>query len=53
MHTRRSFVLLFALAASLTPALAPSPAAAQAAAAAFPCSGNINIVRISDIKLPA
>ena len=50
MHARRSLFLLFALAASLTPALAPSPAAAQAAAAALPCTGNINIVRISDIK---
>jgi hypothetical protein len=50
MHTRRSFVLLFALAVSLTPALAPSPAVAQAAAASFPCTGNVNVVRISDIK---
>ncbi len=50
MHVRRSLFLLFALAASLTPALAPSPAAAQQAPAAFPCTGNVNIVRISEIK---
>ncbi len=50
MRIRRSLVLLFALAASLTPALAPSHVLAQQAAAPFPCTGNVNIVRISEIK---
>ena len=50
MRTRRSLFLLFALAASLTPALAPAPAAAQPAPAAIPCTGNINVVRISEVK---
>ena len=52
MHVNRLLLSLMVFAATLNPAFCPTPAAAQAPAASspLPCSGSVNIVRISEIK---
>ena len=51
MRLVRPLLALAAISISLTPAFAPVPASAQAPSAhPFPCTGNTNIVRVSDIK---
>jgi hypothetical protein len=52
MRLSRLLLALTVFSASLSPALCPMPAAAQQAPAAapIPCSGKLNVVRLSDIK---
>jgi hypothetical protein len=52
MRLTRLMLALTVLSASLSPVLCPRPAAAQAPAAQspLPCTGNVNIVRLSDVK---
>jgi hypothetical protein len=53
MRLSRLLLALTVFSASLNPAFCPTPAAAQQAPAAsspIPCAGNVNIVRLSDIK---
>src|SRR5437868_1452427 len=54
MRIARLLLSLAVCTASFTPALCPTPATAQtppaAAEAPLPCSGRVNIVRVSDIK---
>jgi hypothetical protein len=50
MRLSSLFLALTVVSASLNPALCPTPAAAQQAPPSYPCNGNVNIVRISDIK---
>jgi hypothetical protein len=50
MRYARLLLIASAIALPLSPALVSSPAFAQPAAAAIPCAGNINVVRISEIK---
>ena len=53
MHPTRLLIAVSALAISLNLAFSPLPAAAQEAPAhamTSPCTGNINVVRVSDIK---
>ena len=53
MRLFRSLLAMTALSASLTPAFCPTPAVAQQAPAVrtpLPCTGAVNIVRVSDIK---
>lgn len=50
MRLTRLLLALVAISAPLNPALYPTPAAAQQAPSAIPCAGNVNIVRISDVK---
>lgn len=53
MLVKRLLLALAVIATTLSPAFCPSPAAAQQAPAArtpMPCSGSLNIVRISDVK---
>jgi hypothetical protein len=53
MHISRQLMVLAVLVASLNPAICPAPAAAQQApAAATPplCTGDVHIVRVSEIK---
>jgi hypothetical protein len=52
MRLSRLFLALSVFSLTLTPAFCPTPAAAQQAPATapIPCSGKLNIVRLSDIK---
>jgi hypothetical protein len=52
MRLARLLLALTALTVSLTPVLAPASAAAQgpASSAPLPCTGTVNIVRVSEIK---
>ena len=52
MRLSRLFLALTVFSASLNPAFCPTPAVAQQAPASalFPCSGKVNVIRISDIK---
>jgi hypothetical protein len=54
MRLSRLFLALTVFSAlSLNPALCPTPAAAQqipTAPSSLPCTGNVNIVRLSDVK---
>jgi hypothetical protein len=53
MHLARWIIAASAIAISFSPAFAPVPAAAQQTAAASmssTCSGNVNIVRVSEVK---
>src|ERR1039457_819759 len=52
MRLSRLFLALTVFSASLNPAFCPTPAVAQQAPAfaQFPCSGKVNVIRISDIK---
>jgi hypothetical protein len=53
MYLARILVAISAFAIPLNPAFTSLPAAAQQApapAASSPCSGNLNIVRVSDVK---
>ena len=50
MRLSRLLLALAVVSVSLNPALCPTPAAAQQAPPSFPCTGKINIVRVSDIK---
>jgi hypothetical protein len=53
MHVKHLLLALTVFSASLSPAFCPTPAAAQQApapSAPLPCTGNVNIVRVSEIK---
>jgi hypothetical protein len=53
MHVKRILFALLLIATTLNPAFCPTPAAAQQAPAArspLPCTGSVNIVRVSEIK---
>jgi hypothetical protein len=50
MRLTHSFLAVAVFSLSLTPALCPAPAAAQQGPAAVPCTGTVNIIRVSDIK---
>ncbi|HWB31604.1 MAG TPA: hypothetical protein VG714_00360 [Acidobacteriaceae bacterium] len=50
MRYARLLLIASAIVLPFSPALAPTPAAAQQASSPLPCSGNVNIVRISEIK---
>jgi len=50
MHIARLLFAVAVFSTPLTPAFGPVPAVAQQALAANPCQGDLNVVRISEIK---
>jgi hypothetical protein len=50
MRVSRLVLAVIVFSGALTPAFSPAPAAAQAAGSSNPCTGTVNIVRVSEIK---